>query len=78
MENSTLIKTSLFNIRVTMVTMWVIVVELLYQTVIEQVSVLECMSSGACMSACGYVLSHLVLNDLASRGPQPSGHLPGT
>jgi hypothetical protein len=77
MENPALIRVSLSDARVTIVIMCVLMLKLLYQTVMGQVPVLECLLSRV-QGATGYILSCLTLNDLASRGPRLSSHLPGT
>jgi hypothetical protein len=45
MENSTFIVVSLFDVRVIMTTMCVLVMELSCRTVMEQIPVLKCLSA---------------------------------
>jgi hypothetical protein len=60
-----------------MMIMCVIMIELLCQMMMEQISVLEYIFQ-LHVGACGYVLSCLTLNGLAIRGPRLSGNLFGT
>jgi hypothetical protein len=73
----------LSDVRVIITIMRNFMVKLLCQTVMGRILVLECSLRGepvACCQAhvgvCGYILSCLVLNGLATRGSRLWGHLP--